>query len=167
MLNVSPMNLLFTVINLLVLLFLMKKFLYKPVLNIIAKRQELIDRQFSEADAAKKEAEQLKEDYESRLADAEQENKRCVQEAKDKARAEYDRILAEADEKAAKMMEDAKAKSEDEHAKAVEEAQKEITKLAVAAAARIVADAQSSENDKNVYDDFLKKAGEMSETGSR
>ena len=45
MLSVSPWNLLFTILNLLILLVLMKKFLYKPVLGIIAKRQELIDSQ--------------------------------------------------------------------------------------------------------------------------
>ena len=53
MLNISPFNMLCVVLNLLILAALMKKFLYKPVLGIIAKRQELIDSQFAAAEAAK------------------------------------------------------------------------------------------------------------------
>ena len=70
MLNVSPLNLLFTVLNLLVLFLLMKKFLYKPVLGVIEKRKELIDQQFELAQGAKAEAAVLKEQYENYLSDA-------------------------------------------------------------------------------------------------
>ena len=63
MLNVSPLNLLFTVLNLLVLFLLMKKFLYKPVLGVIEKRKELIDQQFEQVQGAKAEAAVLKEQY--------------------------------------------------------------------------------------------------------
>ena len=59
MLSVSPWNLLFTILNLLILLVLMKKFLYTPVLGIIAKRQELIDSQFAQAKASQEKAEQM------------------------------------------------------------------------------------------------------------
>ena len=47
-------NLVFTIINLLVLYFLMKKFLFKPVNNIIAQREEAIKKQFDDADEAQK-----------------------------------------------------------------------------------------------------------------
>lgn len=60
MLNFSPWNLLFIVINLLVLLVLMKKFLYQPVLGVIQKRQELLNQQFAQAQNSQKEADALK-----------------------------------------------------------------------------------------------------------
>ena len=47
-------NLVFTIINLLVLYFLMKKILFKPVNNIIAQREEAIKKQFDDADEAQK-----------------------------------------------------------------------------------------------------------------
>ena len=52
-------NLVFTIINLLVLYFLMKKFLFKPVNNIIAQREEAIKKQFDDADEAQKKADDL------------------------------------------------------------------------------------------------------------
>ena len=61
-------NLVFTIINLLVLYFLMKKFLFKPVNNIIAQREEAIKKQFDEADEAQKKADDLKKQYEDSLA---------------------------------------------------------------------------------------------------
>lgn len=164
MLNVSPWNLLFTVVNLLVLLALMKKFLYKPVLNIIAKRQELIDSQFAQAEASKEEAKQLKEQYESCLADAKTEQEKLLKEAKIQAGAEYDKILADADEKAKQMIEDAKKVSMDEKEKAVKAAESEIAKLAALAASKIVSQASDEKNDYVIYEEFLKKAGEESET---
>lgn len=57
-------NLVFTIINLLVLYFLMKKFLFKPVNNIIAQREEAIKKQFDDADEAQKKADDLKKQYE-------------------------------------------------------------------------------------------------------
>lgn len=46
-------NLVFTVINLLIIYFILSKFLFKPVKNILAKRQEEIDKQYAEAEEAK------------------------------------------------------------------------------------------------------------------
>ena len=37
------LNLLYTVVNILVLFLLLRKFLYKPVMNIIAQRQKQVD----------------------------------------------------------------------------------------------------------------------------
>ena len=47
-------NLVFTIINLLVLYFLLKKFLFKPVNTIIEQREEAIKKQFDEAEETKK-----------------------------------------------------------------------------------------------------------------
>ena len=56
MLNVSVWNLVFTVINLIVLFWLMKKFLIGPVIDIIEQRKVLIEGQLSNASNAEKSA---------------------------------------------------------------------------------------------------------------
>lgn len=158
MLNLSPMNLLLTVVNLLVLLLLMKKFLYQPVLNVIEKRRELIDQQFLQADAAKKEAAQLKTEYEGCLAGAQKERQETILEAKKQAREEYNKIVADADQKAAALIAEAKKAGEEEYEKTIRQAQAQIAGLAVAAAAKIVSQAQNEQSDKAAYDAFLKEA---------
>ena len=60
-------NLLFTVINLLLLFVLMKIFLFKPVQKIIAARQAEADKQFDEAAAKQAEADGLRLSMQSQL----------------------------------------------------------------------------------------------------
>ena len=50
------LNLLYTVVNILVLFLLLRKFLYKPVMNIIAQRQKQVDDALAAAETSKKEA---------------------------------------------------------------------------------------------------------------
>ena len=100
-------NLVFTIINLLVLYFLMKKFLFQPVNNIIAQREVAIKQQFDDADEAQKKADDLKKQYEDSLANAKEDSAKLVQEAREKARVEYDRIVKSADEEVTKRMQKA------------------------------------------------------------
>ncbi len=164
MLNVSPLNLLFTVLNLLVLLVLMKKFLYQPVLGVIAKRKELIDSQFKQAAETKAEAEALKEQYENNLSDANGQRERIVKEARVQAQAEADKILEATDQKARQMIEEAKKISALDRDKTMKDAESEIAKLAVLAASKIVSEASTGASTEKsnyaIYNEFLKKAGE-------
>ena len=57
-------NLVFTIINLLVLYLLMKKFLFGPVVAVMEKRKAMIEEQFANAAAAEKNANELKSQYE-------------------------------------------------------------------------------------------------------
>ncbi|MEE1031564.1 MAG: F0F1 ATP synthase subunit B [Ruminococcus sp.] len=163
MLNFSPWNLLFIVINLLVLLVLMKKFLYQPVLGVIQKRQELLNQQFAQAQNSQKEADALKKQYEASLADAKEESDRMIKEAKMQAGIEYDLILATADEKSRQILDDAKKAGQWERERAVKEAGDQIAQLAIAAASKIVSQTCGEKQNYDIYEEFLKKAGEKSE----
>ena len=65
MLSLEPWTLFWTVVNVLVLFLAMKKFLLKPVMNIIEKREAMIHQQFDEAEAARNQAEAMKENIQS------------------------------------------------------------------------------------------------------
>lgn len=153
-------NLVFTIINLLVLYFLMKKFLFKPVNNIISQREEAIKKQFDEADEAQKKVDELKKEYEASLANAKEDSAKLVQEAKEKAKAEYDRIVKSADEEVAKKMQKAEETIQEEKNKSLRSMQTEIQNLVVAAATKVVGEQVSSENSQKLYDDFIAEMGE-------
>lgn len=57
------------IVNFLVLVWILKRFLYQPVLDVIAHRREGIARTLADAQAARTEADELKSRYESRVAD--------------------------------------------------------------------------------------------------
>lgn len=156
MLNISLWNLLFTVLNLLILFALMKKFLYRPVLGIIAKRQEMIDDQFAKAKASGEEAQALKQQYETCLSEAKAEQEKLIREAKLQAGAESERILADADKTAKQMIADAKSAGLAQKEKTIREADAEIAELAMAAAVKIVAECTGEKSDSAIYEEFLK-----------
>ena len=93
MISIDFFNILATVINILVLFLLMQKFLVKPLMNVIEKRENMINSQFKEAEAAETEAKSLKAKYEDSLKNAHDESISILNKAKTNAQAEYDRIV--------------------------------------------------------------------------
>ncbi len=65
------------IINFLVLVWILKRFLYKPVMDVIARRREGIEKTRAEAAALHKDAEQLQQQYEGRLADWSEERRKA------------------------------------------------------------------------------------------
>ena len=67
-------NLVFTIINLIVLYLLMKKFLFGPILNVMEQRKNMIDQQFASAKDTEEQAYELKGKYEDALKSAKDES---------------------------------------------------------------------------------------------
>ena len=132
-------NILFNIINLIILYLLMKRFLFKPVNAILEKRQQAADAQFAEADRQKAEAKESQEHYDALVQGAEDEKKRIVADARQEASAEYGRIVSEAKDKADGIVEKAKADAENEKAAAMQQADAAVRDMVVTAAARMVA----------------------------
>jgi F-type H+-transporting ATPase subunit b len=64
-------------VNFLVLVWILKRFLYRPVLDVIARRRAEIERRLEEAETRHAEAAALEQQYEGRLADWEQERRQA------------------------------------------------------------------------------------------
>lgn len=138
MLSLNVWNLLFTVINVLVLYLLMKKFLFKPVLAVLDKRKEMIASNMEEARKSQQEAESLKSDYEEKLSSAKEEAQAIVHNARELAEQERAGILEKTRVESEQMIEKAKAAILSEQEQAQQEAKEEIAKLAVLAARKII-----------------------------
>ena len=83
------------IINFLVLVWILKRFLYKPVLNVIARRRARIEESLADAEALHTEAERLQEQYEGRLADWDQERQQAREALARELEAERARKMAE------------------------------------------------------------------------
>lgn len=138
MLSLNVWNLLFTVINVLVLYLLMKKFLFKPVLAVLEKRKEMIASNMEEARKSQQEAESLKSDYEEKLSSAKEEAQAIVHNARELAEQERAGILEKTRVESEQMIEKAKAAILSEQEQAQQEAKEEIARLAVLAARKII-----------------------------
>lgn len=153
-------NFLWTIINLILFFVLMRVFLFKPIKKVIDARRELIDKQFSDADDAKTEAQELKAQYQSKLEDAEAEKKQIIVDAKESAKTEYDRIVDKAQIDADRIKSDAKKAADAETEKARLAVKEEIAALAMETAEKVVESKMSAELDSDLYDKFLNKGSD-------
>ena len=138
MLNIDPWNMVMIVINLLVLYAIFRKFLYKPVMNVIRQIEELIQGQFDSAKKTQDDALQLKADYEEKLQKANVKADEIILAARDQAKEEHEKAVLETQAKTDRMIEKAKADIEKEQKQAQQEVQGEIAKLALIAARKII-----------------------------
>ncbi len=154
-------NLVFTIINLLIIYFIVAKFLFKPIKNILAKRQAEIDKQYADAKATTDKANELKAQYEDSIKGIADEKAAAVNEARTKASVEYDRIVADAHAEADKLVDNAKKLAKVEQEKSIRQAKEQIADLVVEATAKVVASGQGSDADRELYNQFLAKTGEQ------
>ena len=154
------LNLVWTIINLVVLYLLLKHFLIGPVMNIMDQRKQMIEDGFKNAQAAQDDANRLKQEYETALSGAKQEYVQLIENARKNAKAEYDRIINEAGEKAGSMIESAKENVRIEREQTMKELKSQIAGLAAASAAKIIGGNADYKEKRDLYDQFLKEAGE-------
>ena len=108
------LNLLYTVVNILVLFLLLRKFLYKPVMNIIAQRQKQVDDALNAAETSKQEAAAALNDAQAKLhnVDAEAAARRTAYEQQ--AEKDKQQLLADAQKQADAILAEGKAAAEAE-----------------------------------------------------
>jgi F-type H+-transporting ATPase subunit b len=83
-------------LNFLILVFLMRRFLYKPILHAIDEREKRIAAELANADAKMAEAQKERDDYQQKNEELDQQRAALLAQATDEARIERQRLLHEA-----------------------------------------------------------------------
>lgn len=84
------------VLNFLILVWLLKRFLYRPILNAIDAREKRIAKELADADAKKSEAEKERDEFQRKNEQFDQQRTALLSTATDEAKAERERLLDEA-----------------------------------------------------------------------
>ena len=158
MLSLDLRTFIFTVINVLVLVFFLYRFLFKPVRDILAARQNELDNSYREAEEATQKANALKKQYEDSMAQIDAERQEKLEKSRMQATNEYDEIVGNAREKARKIIADAKIEAERQAEQKQHEMEEEVAMLVAKAAYKIAASKDSAENNQKLYDTFLEDA---------
>lgn len=124
--------------NLLILFFIVKKFLYKPVKKMLEARKTEVEETYRAAEEAKAGALTMQKEYETHLQNAKAEAEELVRTATKKAQSRSEEIVAEAQTKSAGMLKRAEEQIETEKKKAVNALKDEISGIALAAAEKVV-----------------------------
>ena len=154
-----PWTFIIQIINLFIQVFLIKKFLFKPINDILEKRRNLADKEIKEAREAKTEADSLKEQYESSLTNAHAEAAQIVSDAQKEAQSKADTLVRDAQEEAAGIKARAAADIEQEKKKAINEAKDESSSLAMDIAGKVDEKEINEADHKKLIEDFINKVG--------
>lgn len=153
-------TLVISMINFLVLVFILRKFLYGPICGILETRKEEVIDNLNQAEAAKVEAQKLKEEYALQIKDAKNEAQEIINRATQIGEQTKTDIVAEAREEAAKLTQKAQEEINREKSQALNELRSEVANLAVLAAGKIVGKSIDVKDHEAMVNNFVKEVGE-------
>ncbi|WP_423406396.1 ATP synthase F0 subunit B [Faecalibacterium prausnitzii] len=153
------LNLLWTVVNVLVLFLLLRKFLYRPVMNIIAERQKQVDAALAAAETSKSEAAAALNAAQDKLRNVDNEAAARRKAYEQQAEKEKQQLLLDAQKQADAILAEGKTAAEAERQHKLREADAQTTALARAMCEKLLARNLTAQDDARLLDDLLEKAG--------
>ena len=119
------------IVNFLILLFLLRKFLYGPIVNMLSDRKKKIEQGLKDSEEARKRLEQTNEETKKILSSASNESEKIIKLAKQEIEEQTQKKIQETQDKAKEIMESSRKQALLEQEKIVERAKKEITDIAI------------------------------------
>ena len=160
-LGVNPWTALFVLLNTLTIFFVARKFLFAPVMKMIADRQNEIDGMYTAAGESRTAAEALKAEYTAKLTDAQAESDRILKDAVVRAQRREEDIIRQANNEAQNIVDKAVADAALEKKKAINDAKDEISSISLAIAEKVVERSLAQADQQKLIDDFLKNLGDV------
>jgi F-type H+-transporting ATPase subunit b len=163
-LGVDPALLIAYLINFAVLVFLLRLFLYRPILNMLAERKARISEALAQADKVRQESDVQRAEYQRELEEARQ----AAQDAAKRAAEENDKrreeILAEAHKAADQIRAQAQQQIELERQQAMTEMRQQVVDLAVDLARKVIGETVTVDEhaQRQLIQKFLQEAGDLS-----
>ncbi|MGH2544259.1 MAG: F0F1 ATP synthase subunit B [Ardenticatenaceae bacterium] len=137
-LGINGPFLLAQIINFLLIMWLLRMYLYRPVLNMLEQRREKIRESLSAAETARAEAATRTRENEEILAQARREAQDIVRQAEESARRRADQILADANAEASARKERALQEAEYERQQAMAAVRDEVAQLSLSIARKTI-----------------------------
>lgn len=160
--SIAPWTVIFQILNLLLLMVLFKKYLFKPVTEILKKRQAEIEAHYQEAQQAETDAKAMKADYESKMSGARQEADRVIKTATESANAMSASIVEDARTQADQLKRRAQTEIDLERRRAFDEVKGELSGIALDIASQVIEREVNEKDHEAFIDEFIKNVGEAS-----
>ena len=149
--------LIFQIVNFLVVLWLLRLFLYKPLMNMFDQRRERIRESLAEAERVKEEAAAERARLEAQIAEERRTSQERLREAVSRSEEAASKRLAEANTEADQIVARARQEAEATRAGALSGLQNEIADLALRAAAKVLQEGVDEGRHRALIDRFLRE----------
>ncbi len=160
--GIVPWTFIAQICNLFIQVYLIRRFLFKPVNAMLEKRKALADAEIRDAEKAKDEAQAIKSEYEQNIQEAKAKAGEILETAHKTAAVRSEEILKEASSQAAAMKAKAESDIVQEKRKAVNEIKGEIGGMAMEIAGKVIEREINEEDHAKLIDEFIANVGEAS-----
>lgn len=157
-----PWTFVATIANLFLQVYLIKRFLFKPINEMLEKRKAMTDAQIKEAQMAKEEAQAIKAEYETNMLEAKNKANEILTAAQKTATIQSEEIVNEAKKQAAAMKTKAENDIAQEKRKAVNDIKNEIGGMAMEIAGKVIEREICEDDHTKLIDEFIANVGEGS-----
>ena len=165
--GVNWVALLFQVVNFLLLLYLLNRFLFKRVFALLDERGQKISKGLEDAEAAARDRELARAEREAAVSEARKEAAGMLASANKIATDTRDEILAEARADAEKVTARAREEITAEKEKAMAELRAQVADLALAAAGKLVRSDMNATTQRRLVEEFLAETPKRSTAKAR
>ena len=160
LITVNIWQIVISLCNLLILFLILKKFLFKPVQAMFARRKEELDTLYRDAEDAKTEAARSRMLYEDKLAAADEEARGIVRRAMTQAGEVSDEILADTGRKVEQMKIKARRDLEQERKQMINSVKDEVAEMSVDIAEKVVGREIGEEDHRAMIDRCIAQIGQ-------
>ncbi len=157
--GVNFWTMIFAWCNLIVLYLVLRKILFKPIMNMIESRQKEIDDIYSEAENYLDEAKAEKQEYEQKLDAVKQEGEEYMKKTVKRAQLREEEILRAADEAASLKLRRAEELIELEKKQAINDIKDQVSGMAIEIAEAVIERDVKDEEHADMIDSFISELG--------
>jgi len=155
LLDVNPGLIIWTILTFLILLIILKKVAWKPILTALDNREKEIEDSLNRAEQAKEEAQKILDENQATLSKAEEESKKIIDQSRVYADNLKEQMLKESKDQQQKIIEDASAEIERKKNAAFEELKNQIAEISVNAAEKIMKENIDANKNKQIVNKYL------------
>ena len=145
------------ILNFLILVAILRALCYKPVVRMIKAREDKIAESLAKADSDVAEAESLKKDYQTQLAEAREKAQAIVDKAEKVAAPNRETSLQDTKREIEQMKKAAQAEIQRDRERAADQLKKEIVALSLLAAGKVVEKNMEASENEALVGDFIDK----------
>lgn len=157
MVDLSPGTILAQMLNFFILVWILHRFAYKPLVGMMNARKEQIANDLASAEQSRLEAEQIKADYAAQIVKARQEAQEIVEKAHHQAKLSTAEEVAAARSQIENEKERARQDIVIERDRAMNSLRNEVVSLSVAMAGKVVAKDMNSETNTKLIEDAIRQ----------
>ncbi len=152
-------DMLFHIVNVIILFLFLKWLLYKPVVNFLKKREEKFAVQSNDLENREKAVQEDKDKYEALIKGSKEESARIMKTTTDAANARATEIIVNAQKEAQQLLEKSQHDIDERSKQAMVDLKADIADMACDLAARILKREIKEEDNNKIIEDFFKRVG--------